>query len=67
MTLTGWQGPDINPNYWGKIEGRGNKMTVAVTAHAAWKLDVTMYQYYGVHLSPEAFQVLNNDAATIPC
>jgi hypothetical protein len=67
VTRTGWNYADWYAIYLAEIQPRGNGSSVEVTAHAPWKLDVSTYTYYGVHLSPQAFQVLYNDAATIAC
>jgi hypothetical protein len=66
VALPGWYA-DPWAIYYAQIQRQGNKFGVSVTAHAPWKLDVSMYQYYGVHLAPEAFQVLGGVAATTAC
>ena len=65
---TGWNYADWYAIYVADIQRHGQSaLDVEVTAHAPWKLDVSTYTYYGVHLSADAYQVLYNDAATIAC
>ena len=58
-------GTDPYANYYALV--KGSKVSMSITRHAAWKLDLSMQEYFGLTLSPQAYQVLANDAATIAC
>ena len=46
---------------------RKKKWTLSLTRHAARKLDASLFQAVGVHLSAKACHARTNDAATIAC
>jgi hypothetical protein len=58
-------GADPYANYYALVT-KGKSWT-SMTRHAPWKLDASLFEYYGVHLSDQANAVLTNDAATIAC
>ena len=58
-------GVDPYANYYAQL--RSKSWTMSITRHAAWKLDVSMYEFWGVHLSPQAYDSLAATAATAAC
>jgi hypothetical protein len=58
-------GTDPNPNFYALVT-KGKSWT-SMTRHEAWKLDASLYEYFGVHLTDQANKVLANDAATVVC
>ena len=58
-------GTDPYANYY--AQATRSKSFMSMTRHAAWKLDLSMQEYLGLTLSPEAYDVLANDASTIAC
>src|SRR6476469_8016191 len=59
-------GADLLPNYAATVKKSGTA-TITIYRHAPWKLDASLSEILGLHLSDQAYQVLDNDAATIPC
>jgi hypothetical protein len=59
-------GSDPYANYAATVT-KGGWATATMMRHAPWKLDLSLYEFYGVHLSEKASQVLAYDAATIRC
>jgi len=58
-------GTDPYANYYAYVsQGRGGS---SVMRHAAWKLDLTLQEFWGVHLSDRAYQALDDTAATTAC
>ena len=62
--VTIW-GIDPYPNYAAQV--RSNRATVTITRHAAWKLDISMQEVWGAHLTPKAYDALAEAAATANC
>ena len=60
-----WGVVDQYANYYAQL--RSKSWTMSITRHAAWKLDVSMYEIWGVHLSPQAWASLEGTAATASC
>ena len=59
-------GTDPYANY-AAIVTKGGGADGTIMRHAPWKLDVSLNDFYGLHLSEKAYQVLDYDAATIAC
>jgi hypothetical protein len=59
-------GADLLADYAATVTKPGTAR-LTVMRHDPWKLDASLYALYGMHLSPKAFEVLANDAATIAC
>jgi len=58
-------GIDPYANYYAYVsQGRGGG---SIMRHAPWKLDLSLQELWGVHLSDRAYEVLSNDYATISC
>ena len=59
--------PDPWANYYGRVDPRGRGWPIAITRHSPSKLDVSLSEYTGVHLTDQALQVLADDAVTVVC
>ena len=64
----GWTnvwGTDPYANYYAYVSK--GQWAISISRHAPWKLDVSLQELLGLRLTEKAYQVLENDAATIPC